>query len=199
MNEGSTTGWAVLDEAHTALRTTVARLQPADLGLPTPCEQWNVTQVLQHASGDQLAYASQITGGPGPTENPFEPSGRLDGDAKTLLDDALQATAAAWRTVAQDDEDVLTPLPQGRMPARLAAGACALDAAVHAWDIALATGQPSPLRAPLARELLGVAENLVEPLRAYGVYAAALEAAPGDDDVATLLRYLGRRPDWAAT
>jgi hypothetical protein len=84
------------------------------------------------------------------------------------------------------------------MAASLAAGACALDAAVHAWDVAVATGQESPLGAELAGELLPVAQNLVEPLRAYGVYAAALPAEPGDDDVASLLRYLGRRPDWSA-
>jgi hypothetical protein len=46
-----------------------------------------------------------------------------------------------------------------------------------------------------------VAEGIVEPLRAFGAYAPALEA--GDqptpaDDAAVLLCYLGRRPDWAS-
>jgi uncharacterized protein (TIGR03086 family) len=198
MNESLTTGWDVLDEAHGALRTTVAKLSAADLALATPCEQWNVTQVLQHAAGDQLAYASRITGGPGPTEDPFAPSGQLGADGTALVEQALQSTAAAWRTVAQDRGDLLTPLPQGELPARVAVGACALDAAAHAWDVAVATGQPSPLTPDLARELLPVAQSIVEPLRAYGVYAAALEPAPGDDEVALLLRYLGRRPDWSA-
>jgi hypothetical protein len=39
-----------------------------------------------------------------------------------------------------------------------------------------------------------VATKIVEPLRAYGVYAAALEPAGSDDNVAALLRYLGRDP-----
>ena len=26
--------------------------------MPTPCDQWNVTQVLQHAAGDQRAYGA---------------------------------------------------------------------------------------------------------------------------------------------
>ena len=197
MTEIQSSGWDVLDAAHVALRTTVGGLKPADLELPTPCEQWNVVQVLQHAAGDQLAYASRITGGPGPTENPFEPSGRLDQDGSTIVEPALLAAADAWRTVT-DGEEVATPLPQGRMPARLGAGACALDAAVHAWDVATATGQTSPLTNDLARELMTVAQSIVEPLRAYGAYAAALEPTHGpDDDVARLLRYLGRRPDWA--
>ena len=78
-----------------------------------------------------------------------------------------------------------------------AAGATALDASAgHAWDIAMATGQGSPLTPELALSLMPVAKSIVEPLRAYRVYAQALEA--GADDAAVLLCYLGRRPDWKA-
>ena len=67
-----------------------------------------------------------------------------------------------------------TPLPQGALPVWLAAGACALDAGVHAWDIAVATGQPSPLTPNLAGPLMVAARAIVEPLRAYGAYASSL-------------------------
>lgn len=43
----------------------------------------------------------------------------------------------------------------------------ALDAAVHAWDIAVATGQPSPLTPSLALTLRPVANALANPLRGY--------------------------------
>ncbi|WP_329248395.1 maleylpyruvate isomerase N-terminal domain-containing protein [Actinoallomurus sp. NBC_01490] len=55
--------WDVLNQAHSALRTAVAEVADADWKLPTPCEQWNVAQVLRHACGDQLAYAAAITPG----------------------------------------------------------------------------------------------------------------------------------------
>jgi uncharacterized protein (TIGR03086 family) len=184
----------LLAEAHQALRTVVAGVGPEQWQLPTPCDEWNVTQVLQHAAGDQIGYAAAITGGPLPSEDPFAPSGHLDGDPQTLVEEALQASAAAYATVDPGATAVPNPLPQGPMPARLASGACALDAAVHAWDIAVATGQPSPLTPGMARQLLAVATEIVEPLRQYGVYAPALEAPVGDD-VATLLAYLGRRSD----
>ena len=80
------------------------------------------------------------------------------------------------------------------MPPGAAAGAAALDAAIHAWDIAVATGQDSPLTPDLARALTPVAKSIVEPLREYGVYAAALEPQAGADDAAALLGYLGRSP-----
>ena len=42
--------------------------------------------------------------------------------------------------------------------------------------------------------LTPVAKSIVEPLRQYGVYAAAVEPPDGADDAAALLCYLGRSP-----
>ena len=196
MNDFTSTSWAVLAEAHNALRTVVEGVPTDGWSLPTPCESWSVTQVLQHAAGDQLGYASAITGGPGPSENPFAPSGKLTGSAVELVDQAIREATSAIDRIAGDDPAMPTPLPQGALPARIGVGACALDAGVHAWDIAMATGQPNPLSQDLATEFLTVAREIVEPLRAYGAYATALEPVAGDDAVAALMRYLGRNPEW---
>jgi len=195
MSENAVTGWDVLDSAHRALRSAALAMAPDDGERPTPCEQWTVTQVLQHAAGDQLAWAAAITGGPGPADNPFTPSGQLAGTPLAVVDEALHTAAAAWATVGVYADDVPSPLPQGPLPASLAAGACALDAAIHAWDIAVATGQPSPLTPALAESLHAAATQIVEPLRGFA-YASPLGPQPGDDDIAALLHYLGRRPDW---
>jgi uncharacterized protein (TIGR03086 family) len=196
MNEITVSGWTVLDTAQEALRSTVRGITAADLDRPTPCSGWTVAQVLQHAAGDQLAYSASITGGPGPDFNPFAPSGTLDGEPLALLEPALDACAAAWATVDRDALEAPVPVPPGSLAPWLGAGAAALDAAVHAWDIAVATGQRSPLTPDLARELHKTAVEIVEPLRQFGAYAAAIDA-PGDD-VADLLHYLGRDPAWTA-
>ncbi|MEV4894160.1 TIGR03086 family metal-binding protein [Nonomuraea sp. NPDC055795] len=193
------TEWNILTQAHTALRQAVAGVPDNGWLLPTPCADWNVTQVLQHASGDQLGYASALTGGPGPEDDPFAPSGRLSASVADTLEPTLEAAEQAWSEVAENAVDVPVPLPPFKLPAPVAVGACALDAAVHAWDIAMATGRPSPLSADLARALLPVAHQIVEGPRAYGMYAAALDAEANDDAVATLLRYLGRNPAWTPT
>ena len=75
-----TSTWTVLDQAHGALRDVVAAVPSDAWQLSTPCEQWTVAQVLQHAVGDQQGYAATITGEGWPTENPFEPSGHLTGE-----------------------------------------------------------------------------------------------------------------------
>ncbi|MEV0624201.1 TIGR03086 family metal-binding protein [Nonomuraea sp. NPDC050404] len=198
MSQNTVTRWEILDGAHEALRTAVAGATGPVWGRATPCELWTVTQVLQHAAGDQIGFAAAITGGPGPDEDPFAPSGALGGDPAEVADRAMRASAAAFGAVARDADAVPTPIPPHSFPADLAVGACALDAAVHAWDIAMATGQSSPLSPELARALMPTARVIVDPVRAWGAYAAALPEVAQDDDVAALLRYLGRDPHWTA-
>jgi uncharacterized protein (TIGR03086 family) len=197
MSEITMTGWDVLDEARTMLRATVAGVPADGWELPTPCQLWNVTHVLQHAALDQEVWAAVLGGTQMPGENPFAPSGQLGAEPLAYTDHALDASGPAWTAIG-DAAQVPTPLPQGLMAPADAAGAAALDAAIHAWDIAVATGQGSPLTPELARSLTPVAKAIVEPLRAYGAYAQALEPAAGADAAAVLLSYLGRPPHWAA-
>ncbi|MGW6727300.1 TIGR03086 family metal-binding protein [Nocardia sp. NPDC055029] len=193
----------VVATSYAALADVVAGIRDDQWNLPTPCSEWTVTQVIQHAAGDQLAYAAALGIGAGPSYNPFAPSGTIDGSAAGLVRAAVDETAAAWATVADSTATVPTPLPHGDLPTSVAATLAALDAAVHAWDIAVATGQPSPLTDELATHLLtaartvhaapgsGVDAEIVEPLRQWGAYASVVEATstgPVDD----LLHYLGR-------
>ncbi|GAA3212665.1 TIGR03086 family metal-binding protein [Actinocorallia longicatena] len=187
-----TSGFPLLDQAHDALRTVTAGA--SDLLATTPCDLWNVTQVIQHAAGDQIAYASFLTGGPGPDFDPFNPDGNLAVPAAEMIEDAVSRSAAAFASIDPEAAEVPTPIPPNKMPARQAAAAAAMDAAVHAWDIAKATGQPSPLTDELAAALLPTAKALVEPLRAWGAFAPAVPGTPADSPAADLLHYLGRRP-----
>ncbi len=192
------TSFPVLDRAHAALAAVSAGVAADQLAAPTPCSDWTVAQVLQHAAGDQRAYAQAITGTDGPDGDPFDPSGELDGDVEALAGPAIAASSRAFATV---DAAATTPVPvpPGQLPGSEAAAAAALDAGVHAWDLAVATGQPSPLDDDLAAPLLDLARRLVEPLRQWGAYAAPVPAGPdvpAEPVVDELLRYLGRDPRW---
>jgi uncharacterized protein (TIGR03086 family) len=204
MSEITLTGWQVLDEGRAMLRAAVAGVPADGWQRPTPCAEWNVTQVLQHAALDQRAWGAVLAGTEMPGENPFAPSGQLGTEPLAYADAALDASGPAWTALDEnaghsgDSGTVPTPLPQGPMAPAAAATAAALDAAIHAWDIAMATGQGSPLPPQLARALTPVAHGIVEPLRQYGAYADALEPSAGADEAETLLCYLGRRPAWTA-
>ncbi|MGC5166059.1 TIGR03086 family metal-binding protein [Luteimicrobium sp. DT211] len=196
----SPTSFPVLDRAHAALVSVAAGIGPDQLAAPTPCSDWTVAQVLQHAAGDQRAYAQAITGTEGPDGDPFAPSGELATSVEALVGPAVAASAGAFATV---DPDATTPVPvpPGQLAGSDAATAAALDAGVHAWDLAVATGRPSPLDDDLAGPLLDLARQIVEPLRQWGAYAAVVPAdptvEPAEPVVDELLRYLGRDPRWA--
>ena len=45
----------IITDSLDLLAAAAALISDADRKAPTPCTQWTVTQVLQHAAGDQLA------------------------------------------------------------------------------------------------------------------------------------------------
>ncbi|MDR7280988.1 TIGR03086 family metal-binding protein [Catenuloplanes atrovinosus] len=199
----------LLADSHTALRLAVKGVPVGGWDLPTPCAEWTVTQVVRHAVSNQARFAATITGGLWPPGDPYAPSAAPWPDPMRGTSEAIALVRAAFTTVPDAVPAVPTPLPSGPMPPRLAAGACALDAAIHAWDVAVATGQPSPLTPEVAFSLLLVATDLVEPLRPYGAFAPPFDpieearalgsAYTGDlpdDDASSVLRYLGRNPAW---
>ena len=189
--------FTVLTTALTALREVAAGVRADQLSAPTPCSDWNVTQVLLHAAGDQHAWAHGVGGGALPTYNPFDAPQSSD-DVVGVVKAAVEAAEQGWATVDPTADSVPTPLPPTpALEPSLAAAAAALDAAIHAWDVAVATGQPSPLTAELVAGIEPAARAVVEPLRGFA-YAAPLAEVPGEDPAAALLRYLGRDPGWAA-
>jgi uncharacterized protein (TIGR03086 family) len=191
-------GFEVLTTSLSALQQVAAGVGDDALDRPTPCAHWTVAQVLLHAAGDQHAWANFVGAGSLPAYDPFDPPARPDGTVASLVEAAVAAATAAWDQVDPTSDSVPTPLPPvPTLPASVAAAACALDAAIHAWDVAVATGQPSPLTDELAAALDPAARAVVEPLRGFA-YAAPLASDAAEGPAATLLRYLGRDPQWAA-
>lgn len=187
-------GLEVLTLAHGHLVEAVAGVPEAAWGAPTPCTGWTVRQVFNHARIDQQGYGLAITGGR-PDSDPFHPADALHGDPSAELGKVVRAVADAYAGLPTDAGRVPTPL--GPLPLPLAAAAAAMDAGVHAWDIAVATGQDRQLPLELAEGIWPVARRLVDRLRdAYQVFAPAREPEQGYDSAEALLAFLGRDPHW---
>ncbi|WP_405866370.1 TIGR03086 family metal-binding protein [Streptomyces sp. NBC_01515] len=187
-------GIEVLTRSHDYLREVVAAVPEAAWTAPTPCSEWTVRQVLNHARIDQQAYGLVLTGDR-PDSDPFHPEDALAGDPVAELDKVLRMVADAYAQLPADADQVPTPL--GPMPLPFAAATAAMDAAVHAWDIAAATGQNRPLATDLAEGIWPTADRLVDQLRdSYRVFAPAREAKDEYDRAETLLAFLGRDPHW---
>ncbi|MFD4910826.1 TIGR03086 family metal-binding protein [Kitasatospora purpeofusca] len=193
----SVDGFTLLAEAHEYLLTVVRGVPAGGWGAPTPCSEWTVRQVLNHARLDQQALVMQITE-EAPAGDPFDPADAPadgGGDAVAELAAVLDGAAKAWESV-RDAESV--PTPMGPMPAAAGAAVAALDAAVHAWDIARATGQDVPLTDSLAEGLESPAAQIVDFVRdTFGKFGPAVEVPADAGRAAQLLGFTGRDPQWA--
>ncbi|WP_028798675.1 TIGR03086 family metal-binding protein [Streptomyces sp. 142MFCol3.1] len=188
-------GVELLARAHTCLREAAAAVPEGAWGAPTPCSEWTARQVLNHARLDQQAYGAAITGAGRPESDPFQPVDGLTADAQGALDKVLRGVADAYAQLSADAAEVPTPL--GPLPLPLAAAAAAMDAAVHAWDIAVAAGRDAPLDEELADGIWLAAGRLVDHLRdSFGVFAPVREVPEGSGRAETLLAFLGRDPHW---
>ncbi|WP_353940124.1 TIGR03086 family metal-binding protein [Streptomyces sp. HUAS MG91] len=187
-------GFKLLADAHDYLLTAARGVPGGAWGDPTPCSEWTVRQVLNHARLDQQALTMQITDAP-PTGDPFEPEDALADDPVAELADVLAAAATAWES-GRDAESV--PTPMGPMPAGAGAAAAALDAAIHAWDIAKATGQDLPLTDEMAQALEEIVSRLVDFVRdSFGKYAPPVAVAQSASRAERLLAFTGRDPHWS--
>ncbi|MCX5583680.1 TIGR03086 family metal-binding protein [Streptomyces erythrochromogenes] len=187
-------GFKLLADAHDYLLTAVRGVPAEAWADPTPCTEWTVRQVLNHARLDQQALVMQITGA-APESDPFEPEDATAGDPVAELAAVLEATAAAWES-RRDDESV--PTPMGPMPADVGTAAAALDAGIHAWDIARATGQDLPLTEEMAEALEDIAARIVDFVRdSFGKYAPPLVLPEGASRAEKLLAFTGRDPRWS--
>lgn len=172
--------------------TLIDAIRPAQWMSPTPCAEWDVRQLVNHLTGEQL-WAPHLVAG----ETIEEVGDRYDGDI--LGDDP----AATWRRAAPASVaafadpgalDRTVHLSYGDEPCREYLTQMLTDAAVHGWDIARATGGDERID-PAATSLLLVHWRAREAMvRGSGIFGAAVAVPDGADDQAKLLAFLGRQP-----
>jgi uncharacterized protein (TIGR03086 family) len=198
----------------------VAKVRVADLGRTTPCEGWDLADLLGHMTVQHHGFAAAARGeGADLAVWKFAPAGE-DAVAQYLA--ASEEVLAAFAEL-DDTLDFVFDLPEfkidpPRFPARFAIGFHFIDYVVHAWDVAATLGVPYVLRPELEDTAVRVAlsvPNEDNRLAAGAAFVPALEEAKnakntedaedaedaGPKDGAALervLRYLGRRPDWRA-
>jgi uncharacterized protein (TIGR03086 family) len=160
------------------------------LSRPTACEGWDVHTVLAHLIGTTLMYGA---GGLAPNET-LEPADIGSDPGWTY---ALAAKTALDTFGADGAIDRTFRLPVGEVPGRIALGLAATEAAVHAWDIATASGKSGTIEAEVAESLLafhtehGAPEWRQGPDAIFGPEVLQPSAAHPSD---RLVAFLGRQP-----
>jgi uncharacterized protein (TIGR03086 family) len=156
---------------------------------PTPCREFDVTALVDHLVGTHhfLAAAAGSEAAP------------VDGEPAERHRTAGAAAIDAW---ARRGVDGSVALGGHELPASFARDLHVLEAYVHAWDLATATGRPfapapevTDVAWEAARAVISDDARSAEPGAPYGP-----ETVPEDgaDDVARLIAFTGRDPDWTA-
>ena len=181
-----------LDEAGAEFGRLVAGTSVAQLGDTTPCTEFNVREVINHVAGGAIMFASAFENGAVPEDE----LGRIMG-GDILGDDPAATCAAATARVlaavrAPGALEGMVTLPFGEMPRQAAMGIAVFDVAVHAWDLAQATGQDLELSEDLALEILELGRAMnIDQYRGmiFAEEVIIVETAPAWDRVAA---YSGR-------
>ena len=112
------------------------------------------------------------------------------GSVEERVADAAQQALEAWNKRGLDG---MVPIGDGEMPADLAANILSLEFLIHAWDLAVATGQEVVVSDEVTTYVLDLAEQVITPQsRERGAFADEIEVGPDAHVLDRLIAYSGR-------
>ena len=176
----------------------VAAIGPDEWALPTPCPEWPVRGVVNHLVGGNLLFARILAGERLPPREELVAASRTD----RLGEDPVAAyRQAADRLLGAFETDGVLQqtftVPRGPVPGIAALQLRIVEALVHGWDVARATGRPARFPEELAERALQFTRAALAdvppapPGRApFGPPQPVADDAPALDRLAALL---GRR------
>jgi uncharacterized protein (TIGR03086 family) len=163
----------------------------AQLNNATPCQEWEVRDLLNHIVGGGYMFAACLRG------ESIDPSAA---PADLLGDDhaaAFDAAIGAFSSALAETADLSAPvtLPFGTMPADVALRVAAADLLVHSWDLARATDQCFDPSVGFVASAEPFFHQFLQPeLRDAGLFAGAIEAPADASPIERLVAFAGRRP-----
>jgi uncharacterized protein (TIGR03086 family) len=132
--------------AHQRAQDTFAdvlvKVTSDQLSSPTPCPEWDVTALINHVIAGNQRVVERAGGQPAPLPEDFGA--------------ALRASAKAAQETFAESEALtrIYQLPIGEVPGTVFIELRTSDLLTHAWDLAIATGQPTDLDRELAEYVL---------------------------------------------
>jgi uncharacterized protein (TIGR03086 family) len=171
----------------------VAAVQPGQLGLPTPCTEYDVRALLSHMVGG-LNRIALVGEGADALAVPARADGVPDDGWLVAYRSARARVTAAWADDAK--LDALFEVPWGKVPGRIAVSGYIQEILTHGWDLARAIGQPTELDPELAAWVLAVAQRILPPEPRGGEipFGPVVPVPPDAGPYAQLAAWLGRRP-----
>lgn len=104
---------------------------------PTPCTDWNVTQLVEHLATGNAGFEAVLRH-QDPT--PSATGGRAENGPAVAYRQSIAGLVDAFRSPGVMDR--LVTVPFGTVPGAVAANLRLTEVLVHGWDLAQATGHP---------------------------------------------------------
>ncbi len=165
---------------------TVAGVPDGRWSSPSPCEDWDARQVVEHVVNAQGMFLGFI--------------GEELGDVPSVADDANGAWDAARARVqsALDDPTRADREFEGFLGRSSFSAAVDrflnCDLVIHRWDLARATGQDDAVSPGDAERVLDIAHGFGDEFRGPGAFGPEVPVAPDADVQTRMLAYCGRQP-----
>jgi uncharacterized protein (TIGR03086 family) len=174
-----------VDRLASALDVTeaiVAGVRPEQAHQPTPCQDYEVTQLLDHLVGWAVNFADKANG----VTPAADPTGMTAGDdPRATYHDAAARLVDGYRAGGEG----ATPL-----------GVVLMETVTHGWDLAVATGQPTPYPDDAVEAALAAGQGMLQPkYRGEGQpFGDEVEVSSSGSPVDRLVAFMGRDPGWSA-
>lgn len=184
------------DEALSAVRNLLSRIEDGDLGRPTPCAGWDLRTLAAHMVGQNRGFAAAIASGDAAAGEYALTRFGTPPTCWKVWDESAERLLTACAAADSDRQVRLMEIAANTtFSATVAVRIQLLDTVVHTWDLATSLGlehRPEPdvleVVAAIARSVPG-GPSRSRPGAAFG---PSLPATSSDAWV-TALAHLGRR------
>jgi len=173
---------------------------PARFADPSPCPDWTVGQAVNHLAFGLLladrgarkqAWDAEWAGD---DRCPFLRDVPEDEWAARAAEQA-ETTAAAWADAQAWEGE--TPFGGAQMPASAVGSLMTAEFVVHAWDVAVATGQHLAVPTPVAEAALAAVQSIAAMGREGGWFGPEVPVSADASPFDRALGASGRDPRWS--
>ena len=184
----------LLTRALSQMSSVIGNASQDQADRPTPCPKWDVRALTEHVIMD-LDRFTIAAAGVRPDWSGLAPG--VDGDWQQAFDTKTPELLHVWGRV--DDFDTPVKMPIGVVPQSFVVKQQLAELAVHAWDLARATGQRADFDEGIASTALDWSRQTLKPEfrgpdKAFGpAHPEPTDATPTE----ALVAWFGRDPNWA--
>lgn len=171
--------------ATQATQQIIAGVTAEQMESATPCSEWDVKALVDHLIGGAAFFSAGLAGeepsGPPQADSPAEAFGML---TSKILE--------AAKNPSNLERKIQTPF--GELSGGEVIFGAFMDATIHGWDLAKATGQDTSMNAAHVEILTQAFAPQMDGLRQGGAFGPEVPASGDASSQDKLLSMMGRKP-----